>query len=85
MTSARRLFQQLIAHERKRETDRQNEQGLWRQFGAAIRIERKAKRVRLNVFAAELGVSPAMVSYMESGKRSWGMAMAKRAVGILTQ
>ena len=85
MTSAHRLFQRLIANERKRESERQAGEILWRQFGEAVRSERKRKRIRLNLFAGELGVSPAMVSYMESGKRNWGIGMARKAVLILSR
>ena len=56
---------------------------LWRDFGQSIRRTRKQRKIKLSVFAKELGVTPAFVSYLESGSRKWNLVMARKAVKLV--
>lgn len=58
---------------------------LWRKFGAAIRADRRARKIPLKAFARRLGYTPTMVSYLEAGERQWDMEKAKLAVKLLTR
>ena len=58
---------------------------LWKDFGVAIRQQRKAKKVKLAVFAQALGYTTAMITYMERGDRHWPIAKAQKAVSLLSR
>lgn len=58
---------------------------LWRHFGAAIRRERKARGITQRAFARRLRRTPAMLGYMESGKRTWPMPLAEKAARMLSR
>ncbi len=58
---------------------------LWQRFGPAIREDRRKLGIPLKVFAAKLGLSRGMVSFLESGKREWSDVRAQRAIKILKQ
>lgn len=58
---------------------------LWKQFGAAIRKERRERRIQLKVFASGLGYTSAMTSMLETGARSWPAGKAQLAVKLLTR
>lgn len=59
--------------------------GLWRKFGAALRADRKRRKIPLKKMARGLGISPTYMSYLESGKREWSVARAELAVKLLTR
>lgn len=83
--TAYHLLNALIAREDQHATNVEKTKELWRKFGLQVRKERKRLGIRLNDFAKQLGVSGAMVSYMESGAREWNEERARKAVEILTQ
>lgn len=58
---------------------------LWGKFGQAVRRERKSRGISPTVFASRLGVTPTMLSYMERGKRAWGMKRAEKVVSLLVR
>lgn len=58
---------------------------LWKRFGAAIRSDRKRRKIPLKVFARDLGCSTTMVSYLEAGSREWTVERAELAVKLLTR
>lgn len=58
---------------------------VWREFGKAIRVERRARNMPLKEFAARLGYTPAMAAYIEAGSRTCPLRKAKEAVRILTR
>lgn len=62
-----------------------NAEKLWRDFGEAVRAERKRRKLTLKFFAAQLRYTTAMVSFMESGRRTWPLKKAERAVSILNR
>ncbi len=58
---------------------------LWGKFGASVRKERKRRKIALKAFAADLGISPTMASYLEAGTREWTVERAELAVRLLTR
>lgn len=52
-------------------------------FGVSVAIGRGEKGIPCSELAAKLKVTPQMLAYMESGKRRWPLAIARRAVAIL--
>lgn len=58
---------------------------MWVKFGAAVRIERRTRKIPLKWFADQLGLTTAMVSYLEAGKRDWTLDRAELATRLLTR
>jgi len=58
---------------------------LWRDFGRALRADRRRRKIRLKDFARGMGISPTYASYLESGKREWSIPRAELAVKLLTR
>ena len=56
---------------------------LWGRFGAAVREARRRLGVGATKFAGALGYSTGMLAFLETGKRTWTMEAAKKAVEIL--
>lgn len=83
--TASSLLKTLVSHEEQHAKDAAEIKQLWKKFGLRVRKERKRNGIGLAEFAAKLGVSGAMVSYMESGVREWSEERARVAVKILTQ
>lgn len=79
------LLRTLLARNQKRAFDEARTRSLWRQFGRSVRAERKEKKIRLVSFAARMGISRAMCSYLESGTRQWSLEKARKAVEVLTR
>lgn len=77
------LLDSLIARNQKQQTSEARTALLWLSFGRAIRAERKRKKIKLERFASEMGISGGMVSYLESGARKWNFEMAMKAVKII--
>lgn len=82
--TAHHLLTVLTTRENKHAENAAEIKQLWKKFGLQVRRERKRRGIKLADFAAVLGVSGAMVSYMESGVREWSEDRAKRAVEVLT-
>lgn len=59
--------------------------GLWAKFGAAVRRVRIQRRVSPRRLASHLGISPAMLGMMETGKRVWQMDRAEKAVRFFSR
>jgi ribosome-binding protein aMBF1 (putative translation factor) len=70
-----------------RETDRAERtlDIMWRAFSLTVRKERRARGIRLEWFAKQLGYTRTMVSYLEAGQRRWPMEKAELAVKLLTR
>lgn len=69
-------------------TERQHKSesvALWSRFGRALRAERRARDIPRSRFAEQLGYTPTMLNYLESGKRRWPMTKAELAVKLLTR
>ncbi len=77
------LLKRLADREQKREADGARDKALWLEFGRAIRVERKSRKIKRGTFAHSLQCSTAMITYLESGKRGWTFAMARKAVKLL--
>lgn len=58
---------------------------LWKEFGLSIRACRQKRRVSPRRLASHLGISPAMLGMMETGKRVWQMDRAEKAVQFLSR
>lgn len=78
-----RILKTIDFFQRKQESEAHYIAGLWSDFGRSVRQSRKKQQIGLKEFAADLSISRAMVSFLESGKRQWNFEMARKAVKLL--
>ncbi len=80
-----RILRTIDFFHKKHDIEAQYIDQLWIEFGTSVRETRRQRNIGLRVFAGKLGVSRAMIGYLESGKRQWNLGMAKRAVKLLSK
>ncbi len=52
---------------------------LWREFGAAVRHKREARKWSLAFLGKKLGIGHSMMAYLETGDRDWTAELAAQA------
>lgn len=66
--------------------NRQSEERLaatWLEFASEVKRYRKDHKISLGKLAKRLGISKSLLSYLETGQRTWTIEMARKVVAEL--
>lgn len=84
MSDPRTLVTRLRVLEERRQSDTRRAADLWDEFGRSVRVHRARRQWSLTTLSTAMGIEKSLLSYLETGQRTWSLPLAMKAVEALT-